>query len=376
MHNEKNYPGITRRFFTRFPLISYLGTQMIFWIIASTFLAGILNLHFLAIGKTFTIPPLNRIGPLMLVGIILGSLQGIILGMTEYYLNKKLLRRQSFGKTFLLRTLITFSVILLLFVVLRFVLFDRFIALKNSDTIITLTNGSWKELFCMLALYYFVMTLVINFIIQVNQKYGPGVLLPLLLGKYSKPQEEERIFMFMDLKSSTTIAEKLGHLRYSSFVMDSIMDINQELSSFNAKVYQYVGDEVVLTWKVQEGLKDFCWIRFFFACERHFHSRAAHYNSKYEVIPCFKAGLHMGKISAVEIGQIKKDIAYHGDTINTTSRIQRVCNDYDKRLIVSIDLLEKIGAHDNCKIEILGAIFLKGKAQAVELVSVEWVESN
>jgi len=66
---------------------------------------------------------------------------------------------------------------------------------------------------------------------------GEGAGKRHLLGKYSKPQEEERIFMFMDLKSSTEIAEKLGHLQYSSFVRDSIMDINQELSSFNVQKY-------------------------------------------------------------------------------------------------------------------------------------------
>jgi adenylate cyclase len=374
--NKIDYPASTRRFSARFPIISYLSTQMIFWIIAGIFLAGILNLHSRAISKTFILPNLNRIGPLLLVAVILGSLQGIILGLAEFYLNKRLLRRQSFGKTILLRTLTSFSLILLLFAFLRFVLFDRFIAMKNSNAIITLTKESWKELFWLLILYYFVMTLLINFIIQVNQKYGPGVLLPMLLGKYSKPQEEERIFMFMDLKSSTETAEKLGHLQYSSFVMDSIMDINQELSSFHARVYQYVGDEVVLTWKVQDGLKDFSCIRFFYACEKHFHSRATHYNSKYGIIPCFKAGLHIGKISAVEIGQIKKDIAYHGDTINTTARIQEVCNHYNKRLLVSADLFAKIGSHDNCKVEVLGTILLKGKAHGVGLVSVEWNDNN
>ena len=100
------------------------------------------------------------------------------------------------------------------------------------------------------------MTLVISFINQVNKKYGPGVLVPLLLGKYRNPQEEERIFMFMDLKSSTTVAEELGHLKYSSFIRDCFMDINQVLLPFNAQVYQYVGDEIVVTWTVSDGLKD------------------------------------------------------------------------------------------------------------------------
>jgi adenylate cyclase len=83
------------------------------------------------------------------------------------------------------------------------------------------------------------MTMVLYFIIQVNKKYGPGILLPLLLGKYRTPIEEERIFMFMDLRASTTLAEKLGHLKYSAFIRDSFMDINHVVSSFNAEIYQY-----------------------------------------------------------------------------------------------------------------------------------------
>lgn len=92
------------------------------------------------------------------------------------------------------------------------------------------------------------MSLIINFINQVNKKYGPGVLLPLPLGRYRTPREETRIFMFMDLKSSTATAEKLGHLRYSSFIRDCFSDINEVLFPFRAQVYQYVGDEIVVTW--------------------------------------------------------------------------------------------------------------------------------
>ncbi len=93
------------------------------------------------------------------------------------------------------------------------------------------------------------MMLVINFIIQVNKKFGPGVLVPLLLGQYRNPKEEERAFLFMTLHSSTRIAESLGHFRYSSFIRDCFIDINKVMTNVHdAEVYQYVDDEIVISW--------------------------------------------------------------------------------------------------------------------------------
>jgi adenylate cyclase len=216
------------------------------------------------------------------------------------------------------------------------------------------------------------MTLLISFINQVNRKYGPGVLVPLLLGKYRNPRDEERIFMFMDLKSSTGTAEQLGHLKYSAFIRDCFMDINQLLLPFNAQVYQYVGDEIIVMWGVSDGLKEFSCIRFFFACEKQFQDRSAYYTMNYGYLPRFKAGIHMGKVTAVEIGEVKRDIAYHGDTLNTTARIQSVCNEHNKTFLASEYLLEKIGLHHGLKTESLGMIQLRGKTTSVGIASVDW----
>ncbi|MHC4457755.1 MAG: adenylate/guanylate cyclase domain-containing protein, partial [Planctomycetota bacterium] len=86
------------------------------------------------------------------------------------------------------------------------------------------------------------------FILQVSDKFGQGVLISFLLGKYHRPKEDDRIFMFMDLKSSTTYAEKLGHIKYSQFIQDCFFDITDVITKYDAKIYQYVGDEVVLSW--------------------------------------------------------------------------------------------------------------------------------
>jgi adenylate cyclase len=189
------------------------------------------------------------------------------------------------------------------------------------------------------------MTLLISFINQVNKKYGPGVLLPLLFGRYRTPKEEERIFMFMDLKSSTATAEKLGHLKYSSFIRDCFSDINEVLFPSRAQVYQYVGDEIVVAWPEHAGLKYYFCINFYFACKNQFSLRAQYYLTNYGLVPEFKAGLHSGMVTAVEIGELKRDIAYHGDTLNTAARIQSVYNEYGKSLLHPVISLTKPGCH-------------------------------
>jgi adenylate cyclase len=72
---------------------------------------------------------------------------------------------------------------------------------------------------------------------------------------------------------------------------------------------------------------------------------------------------------------VKRDIAYHGDTLNTASRIQGVCNDYGKSFLVSKVLLDKVGLHPEMKVQDLGIILLKGKTTKVGVVGIERAET-
>jgi adenylate cyclase len=368
MSKKIDYTATAERFSARFPFLTYLSIQINFWVIANVLLGIIMHLQTLSIGDTFHLARISRLTPILVVCVALGILYGISLGSADYYYDRKMVKKQSLGRILVFKTVISVSVLLLLFALLRFVLFDLYL---SPQMVSSLSSKAWGYIFYILVIYYFFMTLLINFINQVNKKYGPGVLVPLLLGKYSVPQEEERIFMFMDLKSSTSIAEKLGHIKYSEFIRDSFMDINRGLLPYRAQVYQYVGDEIVVTWRVPDGLKDFSCIRFFFASEKHFLERADYYTKNYGFLPHFKAGLHMGKVTVVEIGDIKRDIAYHGDTLNTTARIQSVCNEYNKKFLISEYLLKEIDVNHHLKTEALGMIQLRGKTSSIGIASLD-----
>ena len=374
MKKRADYTTRALRYTARFPMLTYVGVQINFWIVANILLVAVMHLQSMIIGQAFELPIAGRFGAMLLIAVVLGILYGFSLGIAGYYLDRKIFNKLSLGKVILFKALGSLMLLFILLWLLRFVFFDWIVAPSLHIQDIELSEQSWKYLFFLLLIYYFFMTLVINFINQVNKKYGPGVVVPLLLGRYREPREEERVFMFMDLKSSTSIAEKLGHLKYSALIRDSFMDINDVLLPFQAQVYQYVGDEIVVTWPEQEGISDHRCIGFYFACKKHLNDRSDYYTANYGLVPTFKAGVHTGIVTTVEIGQYKRDIAYHGDTLNTAARIQSVCNEYDKSFLASKVLLDKVGAHPNMKTQELGSIQLKGKVAAVELVSVDWID--
>jgi adenylate cyclase len=206
-----------------------------------------------------------------------------------------------------------------------------------------------------------------QFMLQVNDKFGPGVLWKLMTGRYYQPREEERIFMFLDLKSSTSIAETLGHRRFFELLRELYQDITWPVHESGGEIYQYVGDEVVISWSPRRGLQNEDCIRCFFRIGEALDARRSDYLRRFEVAPTFKAGLHMGPITVGEIGIVKKDIVFSGDVLNTTSRIQGECNRYRIDLLASSDLLERLPPTDAFHAQPIGEIRLRGKAKPLAL---------
>lgn len=220
-------------------------------------------------------------------------------------------------------------------------------------------------------IYLIFLVILLYFIIQTTKKVGSTNLMSFLTGRYHAPIVEERIFLFLDLKSSTTHAEKLGHLKFSSLIKDCFDDMNLLVDQFDAEIYQYVGDEIVLTWEMDEGISDLNFIQLFFAFRKALLQRKEYYLSEYGLVPRFKAGAHGGLITVAEVGNIRRDIAFHGDVINTAARIQSICNQYEEELLVSADLIKKVHSMNGFITASLGEIHLRGKQKTVDIVAVK-----
>ena len=206
---------------------------------------------------------------------------------------------------------------------------------------------------------------------EINSLHRKGELLNFILGKYHTPREIDRIFCFIDLKDSTTIAENLGHLRFAMFLKDYYSDITEAIRKTNAQIYQYVGDEIVLSWSYKNGLMNNNLINCFFQMEEIIDSMKDKYKDKYGVYPRFKAGIHGGKVIVTWVGEIKKEIVYIGDVLNTAARIQEDCKRLAKDFLISEDLLNKIQNLGDVKASFVEETILRGKKRQINLYSLE-----
>jgi adenylate cyclase len=216
-----------------------------------------------------------------------------------------------------------------------------------------------------------IVVTVTQLFLQINNKFGQGVFWNIIRGKYNTPKEEERIFMFLDLNSSTTIAERLGDKKYHSFLKDIFTDITNPILDNKGEIYQYVGDEVIVAWKYDDGIKNSKCVQCFFDIKYHLQELSRKYMNQYGVAPSFKAGIHCGKVVAGEVGIIKRDITYSGDVLNTTSRIQDMCKEFNEEVIVSGDLASSLRLAGNFAAQTLGSIKLKGKQKEMLLIALK-----
>jgi len=222
---------------------------------------------------------------------------------------------------------------------------------------------------------YLIWLLIVIFtliMLMVNDKYGPGVFQDFLRGKYFHPKKEERIFMFIDVRSATTIAEEIGEEQYFNFLKDFFKDITPAIIYTRGEVYQYVGDEVVVTWKLKNGLYKINVLRCYFDMKRIINKRKKKYLKKYGVYPDFKVGAHYGQVMTGEVGILKREIAFSGDTLNTASRIQALCNEHGVDILVSKKLAESFPYLPyRFKQKEIGPAELRGKIESIDLVTYE-----
>ena len=159
------------------------------------------------------------------------------------------LRRMSFGRTVLIRALMFTAIIVATFAFNRLIFgllhgfersgLDYFALPLLRDTIIA-----------------FVIFLAISEFLQMRRVIGGRTLNALLLGRYHRPVREERIFLLVDIKGSTALAERLGDERAHAFITSTFFDIDQPILEHGGEVYSYVGDGLIASWPLAQGVED------------------------------------------------------------------------------------------------------------------------
>jgi len=308
----------------------------------------------------------------LITGVLFTFVIGTIMACFEVLYLNNVLRKKPFGITLLTKTLFYLSNIFIWSSLAILLMFSYDLNKPVIDEqVLSVFHDYLTSLRLIMTMLWWGFSILMSlFILQVADKFGQGVLINFLLGKYHKPKEDQRIFMFMDLKSSTTYAEKLGHIKYSQLIQDCFFDVTEIVNKYEAKIYQYVGDEVVLSWDMDKGLKNNNCINTFFKYDKLLNSKSDYYENKYGFIPEFKVGVNSGFVTVAEVGELKKELAYHGDVLNTAARIQGKCNEYNSNLLISEEIKNQLNENSDYQFKLIGNIKLKGKEQLVNIFSV------
>jgi len=304
------------------------------------------------------------------------ALIGIIIGVAEAFFLKNMFRKLPIWLSTILRMTLTFILFLIVSVIVVFAYWIfrhdgglNFIQFEKEFVKNILLTPSFLMLMVDMGFLAFLSILVL----EISDKYGPGGLRNLIRGRYNHPKKENRIFLFLDMNDSTVIAEHVGHEKYFNLLKEFFSDITEPILNNGGHIYQYVGDEIVLSWFNDSKGKQNC-LDFVRDAYLIFKKKTPKYTTEFGYAPSFKAGIHAGDVTAGYIGIIKKDLVFSGDTLNTTARIRSKCHALGHSFVASGDFLADYKSTGRFNFEEIGAIELKGKQEKVKLYAILFPE--
>lgn len=214
------------------------------------------------------------------------------------------------------------------------------------------------------------MSVVGNLIIETGRLLGFGTLKNLLLGRYARPRSEQRAFLLIDMKDSTGLAEKLGAIRFHELLNAFFRDIADAALECDAEIHKYVGDEAILTWPEGLALSAGDCLDCPFLVRQNIDRNAARYRDRFSTVPEFRAALHFGEIVAGEIGDVRREIAYVGDTLNVAARLLEASKSFGHDVLASGDLLARVQLPADLLAEALPTLSIRGRGAPLEIAAL------
>lgn len=214
------------------------------------------------------------------------------------------------------------------------------------------------------------VSIAFNFVMEMAQLLGPGVLGDLMRGRYHQPRRENRLFVFFDMRSSTAIAERIGDIAFHRLLNRFFIDLTEAVLPHRGTVHKYVGDEMIVTWPLDGAQASQAFAAVVTARAR-LRAQQEAYLQDFGVAPDFRAVLHAGPVVTGEMGEVKREIVFLGDTINTTAKIEQLAKTLPEHAVIaSAEAVKAAPPPAGITVASLGEFSLPGKSAAISLYAV------
>lgn len=219
--------------------------------------------------------------------------------------------------------------------------------------------------------YSLTVSAVFVFVLRMRDLLGAEVFANLLVSRYNRPVSEERIFLFVDVVGSTAYAQKHGDLAAQALLGAIFNAIAEPVRRHRGQVDDYVGDLVIITWPLERGIERARCIDCLFAILDALARNPSIWQRRFEQVPNVRMAMHGGSVVTAEVGVDRHKIAYFGDVVNTTARLEALCRTLNRQVLVSNDLLARLpGLPAGVTKEPLGHHVLRGRDQRLGVVSL------
>jgi adenylate cyclase len=219
--------------------------------------------------------------------------------------------------------------------------------------------------------YSAVLSVLMNLIYAIVSIIGWRAFVNFVTGRYHTPVEENRFVLFVDIAGSTGLAERLGGIGIHRFLDRTFRLLTVAVLDHRGEVFDYVGDEVIVTWQQTRGAVDCRPLRCFMAMRETLAKEAGRFEREFGAAPRIRGSLHFGPVIVGEIGDVKRAIVFNGDVMNTAARLEELSRKVDGGFLASCAAMERFRSAPPFAIRDLGRLPIRGRADGINVVGID-----
>jgi adenylate cyclase len=298
----------------------------------------------------------------MVVGIVYGLLMSVAIGGLELFVLQGPIRvwlgSLSFTANLTVRSAIYAAIIMV-------IQFSQSGEITAGLSLETSSQKFWSGF-----VYSAEISVLMNLGFGIANIIGPRAMLNFIIGRYHTPVEEKRFVLFVDIAGSTGLAERLGGVGIHRFLDRTFRLLTLSVVDYRGEVLDYVGDEVIVTWREISGAVDGRPLRCFMAMRDELSRASGQFEREFGAVPWIRGSLHFGPVIVGEIGDVKRAIVFNGDVMNTAARLEELSRNVDGGFLASRAATQRFSSAPPFAVRDLGRLPIRGRADGIDVVGI------
>ena len=209
--------------------------------------------------------------------------------------------------------------------------------------------------------YSVACVLVANLALGITNIIGLRAFMNFIIGRYHTPVEENRFVLFVDIAGSTGLAEQLGGVGIHRLLDRTFRLLTLSVVDYRGEVLDYVGDELIVTWRERGGAVDWRPLRCFMAMRGELARASDQLQREFGAAPRIRGSLHFGPVIIGEIG----------DVMNTAARLEELSRNVEGGFLASRAAIERFSSAPPFAVHDLGCLPIRGRADGIDVVGIE-----